>query len=88
MAEREEFIFMARRLAGRAGNKGISSDALIAAATTGSQIPDSVRPWDLGDYGRCCEAFAIAPYSLRRKMLPKLVEWGELLEKELVERGR
>ena len=86
--EREESIFLARRLARRAGHNGVSSDALIAAATTGSTIPDDVRPWDLGDYGRCCEAFAIAPYSLRRKMLPQLIAWGELIEKELVERGR
>lgn len=79
---RADLVFLSKRLVGKAGHNGVSSDAMIACAVTGSPMPDDIRPYDLGDYSSCCEAFDIAPYDLRRRMLPQLVAWGQLLLEE------
>ena len=83
----EVMAFLARRLIRKAGDNGISSDALIAAAATGSVIPNEVYPHDHSDFGRCCEAYSLAPSVLRRRMLPQLVAWGEKLIEMEAERG-
>ena len=70
--DRDDSVFLARRLIGEAGTSGRSSDAMCAAAVSGCEVPESRYPRDLSDLGRCCEAFAVAPYELRRRMLPIL----------------
>lgn len=70
--DRKDAVFAAKRLIGMAGHPGRSSDALIAAAIGGCDVPEDRFPRDLGDLGRCCEAFALAPFDLRRRMLPHL----------------
>jgi hypothetical protein len=75
--------FLSRRLIREAGDNGVSSDMLVAAAATGSVVPDDVYPHDSADFGRCCGAYSLAPSHLRRKMLPQLVAWGnDLAERE------
>lgn len=77
--EREIKWFLARRLMGQEGHNGVSSDALVAHAAVGGEVPDDVYPHDLGDFGRCCEAFALAPGALQLRMLPTLARWAWIL---------
>ena len=74
-ATHQTMFFLARRLQGTAGERGLSSDALIASSILG--IEPGYEPADLADFGRCCEAFAHAPSELRVKMLPKFTEWAQ-----------
>jgi hypothetical protein len=67
--------FLAKRIAGEAGHCGRSSDAMVSAAVLGRKVSKGEYPLDLGDLGRCCEAFALAPYELRKRMLPILREY-------------
>ena len=84
---RLEVNFLAARLVGKMGDNGVSSDALVAVAATGGTMPDDIYPYDSADYGRCCEAYKLAPSHLRKKMLPQLVAWGEKLIEKEAERG-
>jgi|RhiMethySRZTD1v2_1073278.scaffolds.fasta_scaffold16614_11 hypothetical protein len=70
---RDTIRFLVGRLAGDHGDRGMSSDALIVSAVRGT-APTS-EPVDLADFGRCCEAFALAPWSLKERMLPTLAKW-------------
>lgn len=67
--------FLAKRLTGQAGDNGISSDAMIAAAVTDSAVPKDRYPHDTADLARCCEAFSEAPWQLREVMLPTLHDY-------------
>ena len=64
--------FLALRLVDKAGPRGISSDAMIAAAVAGSEVPTERYPRDFDDFGRCCEAYLQAPLSLKLAMQPIL----------------
>lgn len=79
--------FLALRLIRGAGDNGVSSDALIAAAATGSRVPETTHPHDLGDLARCFEAFDRAPYCLKRRMLPQLAAWTSMLSQREAERA-
>ncbi len=72
MSEKDLSLFLAKRVAGDAGDRGRSSDALIAAAALGRQVTRGDYPVDLADLGRCCEAFALAPWDLKKAMLSEL----------------
>lgn len=79
LTDPETVAFLARRLLGQAGSNGLSSDAMISAAAVGVTPPDTHVPHDLGDFGRCCEAFVYAPYDMRKRMLPILAGWAASL---------
>lgn len=71
--------FLAKRLIGQAGDRGLSSDAMIAVAlSTADGLPEGYEcdyPHDLDDLQRCYQAFIHAPHVLRKRMLPILSEW-------------
>lgn len=71
--------FLADRIAGDAG-RGRSSDAMIAAAVRGKPVGTHDYPSDLGDLGRCCDAFLRAPYELREAMLRTLADFAHALD--------
>lgn len=65
-------LFLARRLTGNGGSRGVSSDAMIAAAVGAYPVQILDYPTDLSDLGRCCEAVNRAPDELKLKLLPIL----------------
>lgn len=67
--------YLSLRLVGKAGHNGRSSDAMVAAAVTGSKVPKDSYPHDTADLARCCEAFDEAPWQLRELMLPILHDY-------------
>lgn len=79
VAAREVMHFLADRLTGNGGERGVSSDALISAAIKGHVPAGMDKPRDLGDFARCCDAFHRAPAPLRERMLPILSDWAEEL---------
>jgi hypothetical protein len=74
--------FLALRLVGKAGPNGRSSDALIASAAGGLAIGGASYPLDTADFGRCLEAFALAPPELQQRMLPTLTLWANYVEEK------
>lgn len=80
----EDVLFLADRLMGYAGSRGISSDVMIGCAVRGTRPSTTDYPRDLGDLGRCCDAFARAPRGLQRRMLPILVEFCRCIPHEAV----
>lgn len=93
LSDPEVVRFLAKRLLGRAGFSGLSSNAMIAVAVLRENgLPDEYDgpiPHDLGDLGRCCETFALAPRQLRERMLPILARWaGDLSQRAESSAGR
>lgn len=84
----EVVVFLCKRLLDKAGDRGMSSDAMIALAVVYGEIPDDYSgpiPHDTDDLSRCCEAFKVAPWKLRKRMLPILAQWSaDLVAKEKV----
>ena len=78
--------FFCKRLIDDAGDRGMSSDAMIALAIAYGGIPADYKgphPHDTADLARCCEAFSLAPWRLRRRMLPILAQWSaDLIAKD------
>ena len=87
--EQQTIRFLSRRLVGLAGDNGISSDAMVAAAAFGqtAPIPKSKYPRDTGDLKRCLEAYHEAPNALRHKMLPILADYLEHIAADVREKA-
>lgn len=74
----EVAAFLAKRLVGNAGDRGVSSDWMVAAAVVGQEPPADVYPHDLSDLHRCHLALYETPEKadeLRRRMLAILTRW-------------
>jgi hypothetical protein len=56
---------------------GISSNAMLEEAMSGRPVDEWDYPRDIGDLSRCCATFALAPYELKEKMLPRLTKYCE-----------
>ncbi len=80
--------YLGKRLIGEAGHNGRSSDAMVAAAVTGSTVPKYSYPHDTADLARCCEAFNEAPWQLRELMLPILHSYTAHLLKARAEHNQ
>ena len=86
VTDREAVVFLCKRLLDEAGSRGMSSDAMIALAVAYGDVPDEYDgpvPHDTDDLSRCCEAFKLAPWKIRHRMLPILAKWSaDVLNKQ------
>lgn len=80
LVSEEVVAFLAQRLIGKAGDRGLSSDAMIAAAVAGLAPSEDFYPRDSGDLGRCFEAFNHAPHELRTRLYPLLRSYIDYVE--------